>query len=132
MADTTEPTAAHEHQGHSAGPAPWLQWIGLFLAPAAFFAHLQVAYLLVLRDCGRDGGLFLVQLAGFLGTALAAAGLWAAWMAWVRSGREQPGDAGGALPRTRLVAILGLGLSAVLVLILAAQWIAGFVVPRCQ
>lgn len=129
---TSDPTKSHAYRGHAAGPAPVTQWLGLFLAPAAFFVHLQVGYLLVLRDCGRDGGQVLVHLAALAAVLLAAAGLWAAWVTWVRAGGEKPGDDGGPAPRTRLIAATGLGVSAVFVLILATQLVAGFIVHRCQ
>jgi hypothetical protein len=86
----------------------------------------------VLRDCGRDGGRLLVHLAALIAVAVAAAGVWAAWLTWVRAGGQKPGDGGEPVSRTRLLAASGLGVSALLVLILLAQFVAGFVVPRCQ
>lgn len=35
------------------------QWTGFFLAPATFFAHLQVAYVLVPWSCARGNLLWL-------------------------------------------------------------------------
>lgn len=132
MSPTHDPTTPNDHRGHLAGPAPVAMWIGLLLAPTTFLVHLQVAYLLVLGDCGRDGGRWLVHGSGIVALLVAAIGLWAAWLTWIRSGRTDPGEEGTPTARTRLVGITGLGLSAALVLILAAQVVAGFVTPRCQ
>lgn len=132
MPPTTDPTTPNDHRGHLAGPAPVAMWVGLLLAPAAFFTHLQAGYLLVLGDCGRDGGKWLVHGAALVAVMLAAVGVWAAWAAWVKSGRRMPGDEGTPTARTRLLAVSGLGLSIVLLLILIAQLVAGFIVPRCQ
>lgn len=132
MAPTTDPTTPNDVRGHLAGPAPVLQWVGLFLAPAIFAIHLQGAYLLVLTDCGRSGGAWLVHLAGIAATLIAAAGTAAAWLTWIRAGAQQPGEEGTPTARTRLLAATGGGFSAVVTLILLAQTIAGFVVPRCQ
>lgn len=132
MVPTTDPTTSHDHRGHLAGPAPVLTWVGLLLAPAVFAVHLQGAYLLVLADCGQSGGAWLVHGAGIVATLVAAAGTFAAWLAWSRAGAGSPGEEGTPMARTRLLAIAGGGLSSVLTLILLAQTIAGFFTPRCQ
>jgi len=127
------------YRGHERGPAPRAQWVGLFLAPVTFFAHLQVGYVLVLWAC-TDGdpsgvlpaGRVALHVAGALSVALAALGVWAAWLAWVRAGATEPKDRGGPLERTRFLAATGLGVSAILTLLLLAQWAAVFVVPPCQ
>ena len=132
MAPTHDGATPHDYRGHVAGPAPVAQWLGLGLAPAAFVAHLQGAYLLVLADCGRDGGFGWVQLSGLLAIVIAGLGVYAAWLTWARAGREQPRDDGGPVPRTRFMGLVGLGVSGLTTLILVAQLVSGFVVPRCQ
>ncbi len=116
---------------HDEGPAPRAQWIGFFLAPAVFFAHLQLTYVLVPWACVRDGELW-IHLAGALSIALAALGAFVAWRTWQRAGREDPGEAGGALPRTRLLGVLGLGLSLMFALLLLGQWMTAFFFSACQ
>jgi hypothetical protein len=111
--------------------APALQWIGLLLAPAAFFAHLQIGYLLVPWACVRDGRLW-VHLLGALAIAMALAGVWAAWTTHARSDNAQPNDDPGAVPRTRFMGTVGLCMSGVFVLLLVAQWAAGFIISPCQ
>jgi hypothetical protein len=112
-------------------PVPVAQWVGLLLAPAAFAAHLEVAYVLVRWACLRDGDLW-VHVVDLLAVLLAVLGTWVAWHALSRAGRVEPGDEGGAGPRTRLLGILGVGMSGMLTLVLVAQWIASFFISTCQ
>ena len=116
---------------HDDGPAPRAQWIGLFLAPAVFFAHLQITYVLVPWACVRDGEAW-IHLAGALSVALAALGAYVALLTWQRAGREDPGEARGAVPRTRLLGVLGLGLSLMFALLLLGQWVTAFFLSACQ
>lgn len=132
MSPTVDGATPHDVPGHTTGPAPVAQWVGLLFAPAVFFVHLQVGYLLVLWACGRPGGALWVHVAGALSVVLSAVGLFAAWITWQRAGAEKPGDAGGDIPRTRLLGATGLGTSAALVMLLIWQWIAVFITPMCQ
>ena len=132
MVPTRDGATPHDYRGHLAGPAPLAQWIGLFLAPAAFFLHLQGGYLLVLNDCGRDGGAGLVHAAGIVALLLAPSPHPGDPCRPDPDEREQPSDSGDALGRTRLMAAFGLGVSAHLALVLAAQLVMGFTIPRCQ
>jgi hypothetical protein len=111
--------------------APVLQWVGLFLAPAAFFAHLQVGYALVPWSCvhGTDAWM---HVSGATAFALALGGSFAAWRTWMRAGHEVPGEGGGALARTRFLGAVGLGVSIALSLILLAQWIVALFIGVCQ
>ena len=68
---------------HDARPAPRAQWVGLFLAPAVFFAHLQVTYVLVPWACVRGGDVW-IHVSGILSVALGLVGTGAAWHAWMR------------------------------------------------
>ena len=116
---------------HDPGPAPRAQWIGFFLAPAVFFAHLQLTYVLVPWACVRNGELW-IHVLGVLSVALSAFGAFVAWRTWQRAGRADPGEAGGAEPRTRLLGVLGLGMSLVLTLVLLGQWMTAFFFSPCQ
>jgi hypothetical protein len=111
--------------------APVLQWIGLLLPAATFFAHLQVAYLLVPWACTTHQVVW-VHVAGIASVVLAAYGTLAAWRSWMRAGREYPGEDGGVLPRTRFLGATGVGMGAIFTLILVAQWIAAFFIGVCQ
>jgi len=109
------------------------QWVGLLLAPAAFFVHLQIAYVLVPWAClHRPEGDVWLHVTGIASVVLAAVGTWVAWRVWDRDGRDASDDGGGVPSRARFLALTGLGMSAVFVLLLAAQWAAAFFISPCQ
>jgi hypothetical protein len=111
--------------------APVAQWVGFFLAPAVFFAHLQIAYVIVPWACARRGDAWF-HVVGVLSVVLSLAGAIVAWRVWQRVGRDEPGEGSGALPRTRFVAVTALGMSTLFTLLLVVQWVAGFFITVCQ
>ena len=111
--------------------APVAQWVGMFLAPATFVAHLELTYNLVPWACVRGGELW-IHVSGVLSVVLALVGTLTAWRAWLSAGREVPGEAGGSLPRTRFLGAAGLGFSATITLVLFGQWITAFFIGVCQ
>lgn len=123
--------SAHDVREHDPGPAPRAQWVGMFLAPAAFFAHLQVRYVLVPWACATNGQLW-IHVVGALALAIAVVGAFAAWRTWQSAGREEPGEAGGAIPRTRMLGVVGLGMSLMFALVLLGQWTGAFFLSACQ
>ena len=124
--------STNPHQPEIAGPASRLQWVGLFMAPLVFALHFQLNYLLVMWVCGNDVGTLVIHLTSLIALALSVAGGWAGWVTWKRGRDDTPSDGEGVLPRTRLLGVIGLGLSGVLTLILLMQFISGFVPPLCQ
>ena len=112
-------------------PAPIAQWVGVFLAPAVFAAHLEIVYVLVRWACLRSADVW-VHVVDLLSIALAAIGTMVAWRVWQSAGRREPGEAGGSLPRTRLLGVLGVGFSGMITLVLFGQWIAAFYISTCQ
>ena len=116
---------------HDPGPAPRAQWVGLFLAPAAFFTHLQVRYVLVPWACAVNGQIW-IHVVDVLALALALLGAFVARRTWERAGREDPSEAGGAMPRTRMLGVLGLGASLMFALVLLGQWMTSFFFSPCQ
>lgn len=131
-AEAGDGVRAHPWRGHARGPAPVSQWVGLLLAPAVFAVHLQLGYLLVIAACRQPRHAPWVHVAAIAAVLVAALGVLAAWLAWQRAGAEGPGDEGGPVARTRLLAALGIGMSAIVTLILLAQATLGFVAPMCQ
>jgi hypothetical protein len=111
--------------------APVLQWIGLLLPAATFFAHLQIGYVLVPWSCTTHQDIW-VHVVGIASVLLAAFGTLAAWRTWMRGGRESPGEGEGSLPRTRFLGAVGVGMGIIFTLILFAQWIAAFFIGVCQ
>jgi hypothetical protein len=110
---------------------PRRQWIGLFLAPAAFFARLQIAYVLVPWACVTGGRAWL-HLVDILAVAMAVAGGVIAWSVHRESGDDSRPDGADALSRGRFLGLVGTWTSALFALLLAAQATAGIVLSPCQ
>jgi hypothetical protein len=108
----------------------WL-WAGLLTAPLAFLLHLQINYMLVTQLCQSRHKLILhLVTLGFL--LVAAGGGFVAWRNWEASGRKWPGEAGSVAERSRFMSVVGLLLSALIVLALIAQWIPQFIYDPCH
>lgn len=108
------------------------QWTGLLAGPFAWLLQLQTAYVLIPWACAHDQqgiSLHLVTLASLL---LTAAGAFIAWRSWQSAGREWPGPAGGPIPRSRFMAVLGLCTSAFFILVIIVQGLASFILHPCQ
>ncbi len=124
----------HELEHERAGA---LQWVGFFLAPAVFFTHLEWAYVLLPWECTRKEEIWLHVL-GLVAVLVSLVGVAAAWVTRARTpeaGEHPPGhpvEGPGAIFRTRFMADTGLGVSAMLTLILLMQWVAGFFITVCQ
>ena len=106
-------------------------WFALLFAPAVFFAHLQSAYLLVPWSCG-SGNTFWLHLVSGVATVLSGLGTWVAWRLWEEVDREVGSSASGEVPRTGFLAVTGLASSAMITLVLLAQWATEFVIGPCQ
>ena len=88
----------HEGMRFEAGQeerAPVMQWVGVFLAPVTFFAHLQLGYVIIPWACVHDQDIW-VHVVGIASVILAGIGCIAAWRTWMSGGRNVPGDHGGA------------------------------------
>jgi hypothetical protein len=131
IAERVEREERAARAAHDAGPAPRAQWIGLFLAPAAFFAHLQTRYVLVPWACATNGQIW-IHVVDVVALALALFGAFVARRTWQRAGREEPSEAGGAVPRTRMMGVMGLGTSLMFALVLLGQWMTSFFFSACQ
>lgn len=101
-----------------AGPVVWLlSFVANFaLAPWACVFQAKVA-------------LYFVSL---LALGLAAASGMLGWRQWSALGKELAGDGEGALPRSRVMAISGILLSAMFSLVIVAQAIPELVLGACE
>jgi hypothetical protein len=106
-------------------------WTGVLLAPTAFLANLELAYLAVGRACLRDNTL-PVHLVHATFLLVALGGVVVAWRLWRAEGREWPGDEGGPVARTRFLAGVGLVGSVLFTLVIIAQWIPTLTLHPCQ
>jgi hypothetical protein len=111
--------------------APVAQWVGMFLAAATFAVHLEVSYNLVPWECAR-GGELMIHLVDVAAVLLSLAGTIVAWRVWRRAGRDEPAEGGGSVLRTSFLGVCGLGFSAIVTLVLFAQWVAAFFISPCQ
>jgi hypothetical protein len=107
------------------------EWIGLFLAPAVFFAHLQVAYVLVPWSCVTGNHLWL-DVNDALSVLVAATGALIARRVWLHEDAGGPSTAAGAVSRSRFLGILGTVASAMFVLLLVTQWSASWFISPCR
>src|SRR4051794_39956451 len=86
-----------------------LQWVGFFLSPAVFFAHLETAYVLLPWECTRQEEVW-VHVVRAVAVLLSLAGVAAAWVTRARTpeaGEHPPGhpvEGPGAIFRTRFMA----------------------------
>jgi hypothetical protein len=120
-----------DHRRERGEPAPVLQWIGFFLAPAVFFVHLELAYVLVPWACATHQRIW-IPVVTLTAVLLAVAGTWAAWRVHARAEGEADNDDAGAIPRTRFLGVVGLCQSAIFVLLLVAHLISDVVISPCQ
>jgi hypothetical protein len=113
------------------GAAPAALWAGVLAGPLATLTQLQANYALVLWACGagREWALHVVALLALLVTV--AAGL-LSWRNWRRAGGGWEDDGAGIVPRSRFMAAVGILISALIVLVVVAQWIPIFVYGPCE
>ena len=120
------------HHGHDgARSSLTAQWLGFFLAPVTFFAHLQAAYLLVPWSCA-SGNHLVLQLVHAIALIVAIVGTMIARRVWVADDEGQPYGSGGAHSRARFLGVVGAVMGALFVLLLAAQWAASLFLSPCQ
>ena len=123
------PSQARPHRPPDARPLT--EWAGVLAGPIAFLLNLQVSYMMVPWACavGAHTALYLVPVGALLLTALGGS---CAWRVWQRTGRDWPGNGEGAVPRSRLLAVLGLLTSGLFALIIIAQAIPTVILSACQ
>jgi hypothetical protein len=73
-----------------------------------------------------------IHVVDVLALAISLLGAFAAWRTWQRAGRGDPSEAGGALPRTRMMGVTGVGTSLMFALVLLGQWMTSFFLNPCQ
>jgi hypothetical protein len=106
-------------------------FIGLLVPPIAFLIDLEAAYALVPTACSTRNPLLvhLVHLACLLLVVFA----WVtAWRCWKATGSTWPAEEGGPLGRSRLLAGIGVLMSALFTLVILAMWLPSFILDPCQ
>lgn len=121
------------------------QALAVVLGPFAVLGHLQLEYLLVqVWACKSAWSPVVLHGVTLLMLALALLGGALALVEWRRAGdasardghapltRWDPGDHGGRAGRSRVMAAMGLGISALSVWIIVAMWLPHLVLGPCQ
>jgi TRAP-type C4-dicarboxylate transport system permease small subunit len=123
-----EPKAAEEFR--EARGKLWL-WAGMLTAPLAFLVHLSVNYALVTQLCQSTHKL-ASHLVTVLFVLISAAGGLISWRNWETAGRKWPGEEATVPERSRFMAVVGLLVSALVVLALVWQLVPQFIFDPCQ
>lgn len=107
------------------------QWAVNLVPPLAALLDLQVTYSLVDHAC-RTGDTLTGHLvhAGFLLLTLVMGGV--AWLSWSDAGAIAATAGGDPAARSRFMALVGLMISALSALTVAAQWLPTFFLHPCQ
>jgi hypothetical protein len=104
-------------------------WFPIIVPPLATLVQESVNYALVALECQQQHRLPL-HLVAAVALVLSLAGAAIAWGIWREAGVAAPADSGDPQSRTRFLAIVGISVSALMALAVAAQWLtAAFVAP---
>ena len=104
-------------------------WFPILVPPLAVLAQQSVNYALVALECQQQQRLPL-HLVAAVGLLVALVGAAIAWGRWQETGIAAAEDCGDQTSRTRFLAIVGLSVSALMALAVAAQWLtAAFITP---
>lgn len=106
-------------------------WTGVLAGPIVWLLSFEANFALAPWACTFDAKLAL-YIISVIALLLAAASGLLAWRQWKELGQEWPGEGGGALPRSRIMAIGGVLLSAMFFLVILAQSIPEVVLGACQ
>src|SRR5438477_4536828 len=106
-------------------------WTGILLGPTLWFISFGANFALAWWACiwNWKPALYVIS---FVALAITAGGGVLAWSLWQRVGREYPGEAGGALPRARVLAIGGVLMSALFFLVILSQGVPEVILGACQ
>ena len=109
------------------------QVVGVVGAPLVLLTGLTVKYALVeVWACKSAAGPLVVHLVALVTLLLAIGTGVVAYRQWPAVGREDPGDHGGREGRTRALAAIGVGMSALCAVVIIGQWMPQFFLSPCQ
>lgn len=122
--------------------SPWLLWVALLAAPAAWFVQLNISVWLGMNRCAglREDAASPMMVGGLVAIGLAAlaivlVALWAAARTWNLSGSEAGGGHHHALTRgdgrTRFLALAGLIANSMFLIAVGFSLIIPLLVETC-
>jgi len=110
-------------------------WYGIVAGPIAALVMQLLDYIIVPFACGPDDNTAEIVWLHVVALLLIVATVAAAIIAWryrrYGEGHDAP-DAGETNGRIRFMAHMGVGVSALMLLVLIAEWIPIFIVHPCQ
>lgn len=106
-------------------------WMCLLAPPVIWFLAMETNFALTPWACAFGWKLAMLIVC-VVALAITASLSFIAWSQWRALGREFPGDAGGAIPRARIMAILGGSIAAFAFLVILAQGIPVVMMGACQ
>jgi hypothetical protein len=108
-----------------------LLWISILAPPLVWFLCMEANFTLAPWACAFSWKMIML-LVSALGLIITASLSLLAWGQWKSLGREWPGDAAGAIPRARIMAIFGGLIAAFSFLVILAQFIPVVLMGACQ
>jgi uncharacterized membrane protein YhaH (DUF805 family) len=112
-------------------PSALALWTGVLSGPIVWFAVLEIKFILVPWTCAADAKwpLYLVSACAL---ALIAASEVLSVRNWRETGRGEPDERHGVIPRSRFLAASGMILSGFFFLVIIAQVVAESILGVCQ
>ena len=105
-------------------------WFPIIVPPLAALAQQSVNYALVAVECAQQQRLPVHLVAG-AALLVALGGVVVAWRHWSEVGVAAPQDSGDQISRTRFLAIVGISVSGLMALAIAAQWLTAAFIEPC-
>jgi hypothetical protein len=106
-------------------------WTGILAGPIIWLLSFEANFALVPWACEFQAklALYVVRL---IAIVLAASSFALAWRLWKELGKEWPGQAGGALARSRVMAGSGVLMSAMFFVVIVAQSVPELILGACE
>ncbi|GLC23912.1 hypothetical protein [Roseisolibacter agri] len=127
---------ARREAGYSRWPARGdvAQTIGVVGGPLALLLGLQVKYTIAqMWACESGTAVAMVHVTALVALLLAIGSGVAAASQWRPAARgADPGDEGGPVGRTRTLAVVGVGISALSALVIVSQWLPQLFLDPCR
>jgi len=110
---------------------PAALWAGVLIPPTAALLQLSVNYALLTWVC-QSQQVWSLHLTTIVALTLTIFGGGLAYHQWQRAGGDWEDQGAGVIPRSRLMATIGMLGSGLFALVVVAQWIPIFLFGPCQ
>lgn len=106
-------------------------WTGLLAGPVIWLVYLQLNYALVPWAC-RNGNKFVLLLVTVVTLVMTAGTGVIAWRAWILTGATNETEEGGPIGWSRFMTLAGIGMAALITLLVAAGLIPILIYQPCD